>query len=115
MLDSHRLVLGNDGGGCFLVGASSDPISLVDSSVVWSQGKDFHQLCELEKHAGHSVGVLSQTVEDLDTPSDLLRFLELAHSTDSYHNIVPNTLSVLKKWGLYRGGRHDETSSDRNG
>ncbi len=107
LLDQHVLVLGNDGGGCYLVSASDDPTSLVDPSITWSVGTDFKKLCKLEEAAGRSVGVLSQEVEDLDTAEDLARFLQTINHDTQLQQRVPHTLQTLKSWGLWKGELND--------
>lgn len=103
LLDHHTLVLGNDGGGCYLVAASDDPVSLLDPSITWSVGSDFQALCELEEAAGRSAGVLSRELQDLDTVEDLSRFLRAIHQDTPLQQRVPHTLQVLEGWGLWKG------------
>ncbi len=101
LLGEHPLVLGNDGGGCYLVGASSPPSVLEDSSVVWSKGQDFHMLCKLQKEQGLSVGILSEIWADIDRAEDLVSLCEDLRTDPLLSQRIRSTKKILEKWGLF--------------
>ena len=100
LLDEHPLVFGDDGGGCYLVSASCEPVVLESPKITWSVGQDFQQLCALQTKLGNTVGVLSEVWVDIDRASNLQDFCQLLLQRDDLRGSVPATSAVLERWGL---------------
>lgn len=96
-LEQHPLVLGDDGGGCYLVAGAAPPFVL-EQDITWSQNTDFAEICERQRALGESVGILSAQVEDLDQPQALARLLIALQSSPSLVQEIPHTAALLKCW-----------------
>lgn len=99
LLDIHPLVLGNDGGGCYLVAASDTPTVLEDPSIVWSQGTDFAAICQTQQTMGRSVGILSQICRDIDRLEDLRGLCRDLQEGLVFPESLPHTVALLRDWG----------------
>jgi len=98
-LDAAPLVLGNDGGGCYLVSASEPPTLFEQGLIVWSQGEDFATICRLQKERGKEVGVLERELQDIDTPEDLHKLILQLQMETSLQKDIPHTSQILHHWG----------------
>lgn len=99
LLDSHPLVLGNDGGGCYLVAASEVPLVLEDPSIDWSVGRDFGQIVERQKAEGRSVGILTDSIDDIDRAADLDALIERLQNEAGLRREIPATVKILRDLG----------------
>lgn len=99
-LERAALVLGNDGGGCYLIAASEPAPVLEEADLPWSQGRDFAELVRRQEAAGRSVEVLPERFEDVDRPADLEALIEGLRSGAIDGEGIPATLAVLRGWGL---------------
>ncbi|MDF1662595.1 MAG: sulfur carrier protein ThiS [Planctomycetota bacterium] len=99
LLDTHPLVLGNDGGGCYLVAASENPGVLEDPSIVWSEGSDFAQIVERQEALGLTVGIVTDPIDDIDDAADLDALIQRLQSEAALRSEIPATVAALQKLG----------------
>lgn len=99
VLDEHPLVLGNDGGGCYLVAAKEHAEVLEDPGITWSEGRDFEQIVSKQKGLNKSVGVLSATLDDIDRAADLDALIDRLQNEPALRLEIPATVQVLKELG----------------
>ena len=107
LLEYHLLVLGDDGWGCYLVGASEAPIIFEECDIPWSQGKDFSAIVDLQLSRSKKVGILLFKARDIDSPEDLQWLIEALESQKISRSLIPSTSSLLEFWGMLS---HDSPS-----
>ncbi|MBK05012.1 MAG: hypothetical protein CL920_31820 [Deltaproteobacteria bacterium] len=100
LLLKHPLVIGDDGGGCYLVGASAPPVVLEGGLIRWSQGEDFQAIQRAQAERGETVGLLSEVLQDVDTADDLVRFVDMLRAQEALRREVTETVAVLERWGV---------------
>lgn len=100
LLASSPLVLGSDGGGCYLIGASGAAApEVLSSGIPWSQGRDFELLRQGQEARGLGVGLLEELVEDIDTPEQLGRLIERLAESQELRRTIPETVRALRRLG----------------
>jgi thiamine biosynthesis protein ThiS len=99
MLDEQPLVLGNDGGGCYLVAASETPTVLESPSIQWSEGTDFEQIVKEQNALDKRVGVLPELISDIDGPAQLDQLIEELVTDGALRAQIPATTDILISLG----------------
>lgn len=100
LLEEHALVLGNDGGGCYLVGANEPAEVLEQGDISWSQGDDLEAIKEKQRKRSLTVGILPEIIEDIDSPAALGRLIDTIRSQDNIRRRLPTTCQTLSKLGF---------------
>jgi thiamine biosynthesis protein ThiS len=105
LLDQHPLVLGNDGGGCYLVAASEVATVLESEDIVWSQGRDFDQIIQQQKTLGKGVAVIPEVIQDIDDAKALDALIDQLNNDPQLSKIIPATTKALRNLGAPISGR----------
>lgn len=102
-LDAQPLILGDDGGGCYLIGASAHCPVLSDPRIRWSCGEDFEALQRYQIEAHRTFGILSRRVEDIDDSGALERLYKRLCEGSEDPLRIPSTWAILRD--LARGSK----------
>lgn len=116
LLKEHPLVLGNDGGGCYVIAATGSAELLADPRIVWSKGEDYARLIELqaERDPSRPAGLLDRIVEDIDRPEELARLLVRLEDEPELAAAIPATVACLDELRAELDGAGQETTMTDN-
>ena len=100
LLETSSLVLGSDGGGFYLIGATEIPLIFEQNKIIWSQGQDLQMIQQLQKKLQFPLKILSTVLKDIDEPNDLAEFIKILRKDISLQIKLPSTLTLLDSWGI---------------